>query len=32
MKPFETIAEIEIKEETPVILKPEWEKIDEKKN
>ena len=32
MKPFETIAEIEIKEETPLILKPEWEKIDEKKN
>ena len=32
MKPFETIAEIEIKEETPVILKPELEKIDEKKN
>ena len=32
MKPFETIAEIEIKEKTPLILKPEWEKIDEKKN
>ena len=30
--PFQTIAEIEIKEKTPLILKPEWEKIDEKKN
>ena len=32
MKPFKTVAEIEIKKETPLILKPEWEKIDEKKN
>jgi len=31
-QPMETVAEIEIKEKTPLILKPEWEKIDEKKN
>ena len=31
-QPMETVAEIEIKEETPLMLKPEWEKIDEKKN
>ena len=32
LKPYETIAEIEIKDEQPLILKKEWEKTDEKKN
>ena len=32
LKPYETIAEIEIKDEQPLILKKEREKTDEKKN